>query len=524
MADLKSEAIEVFHDVDGKKNSSSSIEEQTPKVVRVEENQESGSGILERYINPAAIVNFGFTLQAAWEASGSSFQFSLLNGGPASLVYGSILAGVGSTAIATSLAEMASLDPVVGAQYRWSAAFAPFNPKFWGLFQGWITIFAWITVTAASPAYLSNIVTGLVIFNYPEYEPQRWHGTLIMWGFVVIPVFWNFYFRKMLNTLEMIGGICHVLFFVVSIITLVVLAERSPASFVFNNLWDEFSGWTNPGVAFSIGLITVTFPITSFDGVLHMSDEVKGARTQVPHSMIIAVTSNSVMQFAYMVAVMFCIGDVEKVTTTPTLLPIIEVYYQATKSKHATNLLVVMIAFILFISLFNIFASVSRLTWAFSRDKGLPFHKTFAYVHPTLKIPINALLLVGVICCLLALINIGSSTAFNALISLPTIALYISYFIPILFLVIRKLQNRHPTYGPFKLGRWGLPINLFSLVFIVYILIFLPFPTMLPVTAVNMNYAGPLVAVVILIAIGDWFVSGKQRFEVPIARAAKGDQ
>ena len=121
----------------------------------------------------------------------------------------------------------------------------------------------------------------------------------------------------------------------------------------------------------------------------------------------------------------------------------------------------------------------------------------------------------GVICCLLALINIASATAFNALISLPTIALYISYGIPILFMMIRKLQNRHPVYGPFKLGRWGIPINLFSLAYIIYILIFLPFPTILPVTAVNINYAGPLVGAVILIAMGDWFVTGKRRFKVP---------
>jgi hypothetical protein len=65
--------------------------------------------LAQRYINPVAIVNFGFTLQAAWEAMGVSFQLSLSNGGPASLVYGSLFAGLGSTAIATSLAEMASM-------------------------------------------------------------------------------------------------------------------------------------------------------------------------------------------------------------------------------------------------------------------------------------------------------------------------------------------------------------------------------------------------------------------------------
>lgn len=96
--------------------------------------------------------------------------------------------------------------------------------------------------------------------------------------------------------------------------------------------------------------------------------------------MITAVTLNSVMQFAFMVCLMFCIGDIDLVSASPTGLPIIEVYYQATKSKHATNILVVMMAFILFISLFNIFASVSRLTWAFARDNGLPFSNVFSYV------------------------------------------------------------------------------------------------------------------------------------------------
>jgi amino acid transporter len=240
--------------------------------------------------------------------------------------------------------------------------------------------------------------------------------------------------------------------------------------------------------------------------------------------MILAVSLNSIMQFAFMVTLMFCIGDVDRVVNTPTLLPIIEIYYQATKSKAATNLLVAMIALILFISLFNIFASVSRLAWAFSRDNGLPFSKTFSYVHPTLKIPINALLLVGGVCCLLSLINIGSSTAFNALISLPTIALYISYFIPILFLTIRKLQNRHPVYGPFRLGRWGLPINMFSMAYIVYIVTFLPFPSIKPVTSMNMNYAGPIMGAIIAIAVGDWFITGKRRFSVPTSRTAMADE
>ncbi|TVY39860.1 Choline transport protein [Lachnellula subtilissima] len=498
--------------LDKKSNSTVEGQDTQPKA----SHSAKSDTVFERYINPTAIVNFGFTLQAAWECDAVLFQISLLNGGPASLVYGSILAGLGTTAISTSLAELASLDPIVGAQYRWSAAFAPFSPKFWGLFQG-------ITVTAASTSYLANVVIGLAVFNYPNFDPQRWHTTMCMIAFTIVPVIANFYFRSLLTTLEMIGGIIHVMFFVVTIVVMVTLSERSTTGFVFSNLWTDVSGWTNPGIAFSLGILTVAFPITSFDGVLHMSDEVQGARTRVPRSMITAVVLNSFMQFGFCVALMYCIGDVDKVTSSPTGLPIIEVLFECTKSKPATNFLLVMIAFVLFVSLFNILASAARLTWAFARDNGLPFSKTFAYVHPTLKIPINALLLVGFIMCLLALIYIGSTTAFNALISLPTIALYISYFIPILFIVIRKIQGRHPKYGPFKLGRWGLPINMFAMTYILYMLTFVGFPTVVPVTADNMNYAGPLVIALILLAIGDFFFTGRKRFVVPTAPSARDD-
>jgi choline transport protein len=244
-----------------------------------------------------------------------------------------------------------------------------------------------------------------------------------------------------------------------------------------------------------------------------MSDEVKNARVRVPRSMIISVVVNATMQFLYMIIVLFCIGDPDRVSTST--LPIIEVYYQATGSRAATNLFVIMLLFIIFVSFINVFASVSRLLWAFARDDGLPFSRVFAKVHPTLKMPVNALCAVAVVLSLLALINIGSSTAFNAFISLPALALYISYLFPILFLFLRRLSSKHPTpipWGPFKLGRAGPFVNAGAISYLVFILIWMPFPTMLPVDRLNMNYAGPIVGAVVIAAILDWSLSGRKRF------------
>jgi choline transport protein len=111
-----------------------------------------------------------------------------------------------------------------------------------------------------------------------------------------------------------------------------------------------------------------------------VGDEVKRVRTRVPASIITSTVSNAIMQYAFAICLLFTIGDIDKVTNTKTGLPLIEVYYLATKSKAATNVLVVATSFVITIAIFNNYASVSRLAWAFARDNGMPFANVFSQV------------------------------------------------------------------------------------------------------------------------------------------------
>jgi choline transport protein len=132
-----------------------------------------------------------------------------------------------------------------------------------------------------------------------------------------------------------------------------------------------------------------------------------------------------------------------------------------------------------------------------------------------MRVPLNALGLVTIVVALLMLINLGSATALFAILSLSSVALMMSYVLPIIFFTLAKLRGDHIPYGPFRLGRWGLPINLFAIVYGIYILIWLPFPPYLPVTAKNMNYSGPILGAILIFALFDWSIWGKKRFEVP---------
>jgi choline transport protein len=131
---------------------------------------------------------------------------------------------------------------------------------------------------------------------------------------------------------------------------------------------------------------------------------------------------------------------------------------------------------------------------------------------------LNALFLVGTIVTCLSLIYIASATAFNALISLQALALHVSYFFPILFILLRKLRGPPPPYGPFKMGALGVPINVFALCYLVFVVLWMPFPQILPVTGDNMNYAGPIFGAVVLGALAHWFISGKDSFKMHVIR------
>lgn len=78
--------------------------------------------------------------------------------------------------------------------------------------------------------------------------------------------------------------------------------------------------------------------------------------------------------------------------------------------------------------------------------------------------------------------------------------------------------------GPFSLGKYGLPINLFAMLYGTFICIFLPFPPNLPVTGSNMNYASPVFAFVLLFALAGWFLGGRDRFAGPIREVSSDGQ
>ncbi|OTB15086.1 hypothetical protein K445DRAFT_23100 [Daldinia sp. EC12] len=465
-----------------------------------------------------SMLSFSTTVLVSWEAFAITFGGGLTNGGPSALVYGLIFSFFGSLATAASLAEMASISPTSGGQYHWVALLAPRRyAVLFSWFAGWITAFMRIAVTASVAFLTAQMIQGLVILNYPEtYIPHLWHVTLMYWAVTLVIVFINIFGIRIFPYLETLALILHVIFFFCILVPLVHLAPRSSPDFVFRTFSNN-GGWSNDGVSWCIGLLTSTYAFSGVDGASHMAEEVDNAAVVVPRTMIWSIIVSGVLCFGMSIAILFSIGDVNAAMNSPTGYPIIEIFFNATHSYAATNAMASALIISMFFSALGLLASASRLIWAFARDDGLPFPTYFSHINRRFGIPVRAILWSAFIIMILGFINLGSTTAFNAMTSLALLGQYTTYLLPTIFILIRRIYpGKNIPYGPWELGRWGIPINIFTIAFSFLTIAFNVLPAEFPVNATNMNYAGVVFGAALIICALLWFVMGHKHYAGPI--------
>jgi hypothetical protein len=121
---------------------------------------------------------------------------------------------------------------------------------------------------------------------------------------------------------------------------------------------------------------------------------------------------------------------------------------------------------------------------------------------------------------LLGLINIGNTAAFSAIVGLATVALYFTYLMPIILLVMRRLRGDSIHFGPWRLGRFGLWINLFSIVYLVFTSFFMFFPSSIPVTVENFNWTSVVFVGVLVISLISYWTYGRRLYKGPVKEIA----
>ncbi|KAK2924846.1 Fungal transcription factor [Fusarium oxysporum f. sp. vasinfectum] len=357
---------------------------------------------------------------ATWEALSSTLAAGLVSGGPVSLVYGVIVAFIGSLCSASSLAELASSYPTAGGQYHFVAKLSPKTSRpLTSWFAGYISTLGWIASAGSAPFLAGTQIQGLLVLNYPDsYVFQRWHGTLLFWAVLLGSACICIFCSNKLPLIEKLTLVLHVTFFIAIIVTMAVTSPtKHSAEWVFSH-FENNSGWGNNAVAWSIGLLSSCYVLIGYDGATHLSEEMNNAEMGVPRAMVGCLLVNGPLGFAFLLIILFFMGDISAALATPTGFPIIEIFLHMTSSVVAATTMTAMITVMACLSTVPLLTAAARIMWAFARDGGLPFAERIASVDKRRQIPTVSIVVVSFLLMLLSLINIGSTTAFNAILSL----------------------------------------------------------------------------------------------------------
>ncbi|KAK7614754.1 amino acid/polyamine transporter I [Phyllosticta paracitricarpa] len=445
--------------------------------------------------------------QSGWEGPVSNLLPVFLNGGPQVLIWGLVIVWVGALAQSASLAEMASITPIAGAQYHWTAAFAPRRcHKFMTWIQAWMTWVAWVALLASVLNVVTNLIQGTVILNYPGFTFESWQTWLIMMCLLSFLYTINIFLYWIVPMYELMTGVLHLLLFFVYIgILLGFQKEKASADFVFFHRVDSptTSGWPTNAVSWHLGLLTPIYIFSGFDAGVNLSEETCKAKMAVPRVIFWNIVACGFFAIPMAIVTLFSAGDyISQVLKSP--FPFIEICAKVTGSRVLATWMGIGLIFIGIGCSLGTFLSASRLTWAWARDNGFGRASPYIAEVNSRRIPARAVTVASLAAAVIALPNIKSKLIFAAMTSLATLALYLSYALAISCMLLNRfgLGSQTKSLGQWNWGRLGPFINAYAIVHSLYMAFWLPWPSTLPVSAQNMNWAGPVVGFILLIVGG----------------------
>lgn len=469
----------------------------------------------------AMTVTLGFCaynhLIGTYSTFAQDLSSGLTNGGSITILWGLVLVTACNLCVAVSLGEMTSAMPTALGQAYWVYRLwdTPFG-RFVSYMCAWINTFGWWTLTASQVAFMTEFLLGMKTMFNPHWDGvnKGWLNFIVYIGVVFVLTLVNVVSCRKEKVLPWINNFVGVwfagLFVILSLVMLICVGVKSdlsfqPGSFVFGK-WMNQTGWGD-GVVWFTGLVQAAYGLTAFDSVIHMVEEIPAPRRNAPRVIWMAVSFGALTGFIFMVVCLFCIQDVNKVTNAN--LPFMELILETVGLKGGATL----IALFIFNGIgqgISILTTASRLTWGFARDGGLPWSRYFSHVDPVWQVPARALWGQGLLIGLVGVLYLFANTVLVAILSVSTIALTVSYAMPILALVIQGRDKLPP--GPFRLGRWGPLLNWISIVYCVITTIFFLFPGAPNPAPIDMNYAIAVFGVMLVIAVAFWFIRGGRTY------------
>jgi amino acid transporter len=442
--------------------------------------------------NRSLISTLGMTLAivAVPYGIGGPLMSAIYGGGQLSLFLGVLVVLFFDGCVALSLAELASRYPTSSGVYYWSYQLSGQYKKagkVLSFLTGWFWLIGNWTITLSVNFGFASLIAATVSIYKPDWVATSWELLLIFYAVCIVVYLICSFGDSLLPYVDTVAAVWNLITIITILLALSIRAQegRHSASYALGHYDSSFSGW-GPGFTFFIGLLPPAYAFSAIGMVTSMTEECADPEVEVSRAIALCIPFGGLASLIFVLPLCFTMPPLEAILAAPygQALPFTVNLIMGSKAG-ALILMVAVLLVTLFCSI-SITTAASRSTWAFSRDRALPFASV--WTRTIADRPIFALTLVTVVEMILGVINLGSTSAFTAFASVGVIALSIGYLVPILLSLVAR--RREVSKARWNCGSLvGYVANVGAVIWILFELVLFSMPTALPVTDVTMNYA-----------------------------------
>ena len=222
---------------------------------------------------------------------------------------------------------------------------------------------------------------------------------------------------------------------------------------------------------------------------------------------------NVLLGIVALITMLFCIGSLDAALESES--PYLQLFLNTGSSALAYVLLLILFLLI-YSGNVTCLATASREVFAFARDKGFPLSKWLSKMNKRRHVPDIAVYATSIVSGIICLINLGSTTGFNIVVSLNLLALMSTYMLSIGCITLKRLRGEPLPHARWSLGKYGLPINIFAFFYSAFAVVLSCFPSGLPVDTSSANWAPAVWGGVGLLSVVTYFLHGRKHYTPPV--------
>ncbi len=358
---------------------------------------------------------------------------------------------LGQFIIALNFAEVTSHYPVAGSVFQWTKYL---STRSYSWFTGWIYLFAGIlTVTA--------VVATLPLALIPALNGLGWHilqltlHTELVFALITLVVITvlNIYGVRLVALINNTGVVFEILGMFVFALILMAFHNHQGFHVVTNS-----AGFHVNGSSFLAAMFMSLFVIYGFDTAATLAEETKDPRRAAPKAVLFSIIGAFIIGGVFLLGTLMAIPNMHTaITNVWSPANVIEANF----STGFATLYLFVVSAAIFVCCLSIMAATIRLCFGMSRDNTLPFSKPLSKVAPGLHTPVWTCIAVAVLAAVPFIQYSGAATVAIA----ATAMIYLSYFLGNIAILRARLGGWPKTNAPFRLGRWGLLVNIVGLIY-----------------------------------------------------------